>query len=56
MQKANQDLRMLAKGAGVPLWAIAEKLGYSEGTLIRNWRQELSREEKATIREIITNS
>ena len=52
--KANQDLRREAKDAGVILWRIADELGCSEPTLIRNWRHELSDEEKARVRKIIS--
>lgn len=53
MLKANNDLRMYAKGCGVPLWAIGEEMAQSEQTLIRKWRKELSKEEKEKIRSII---
>jgi len=55
MVKANCDLRMLAKGNGVPLWAIADKLRVSEQTLIRRWRKELPENEKEAIRSAITD-
>ena len=50
---ANIDLRLLAKGAGISLWQIADKLGYSDQKLYRDWRQELSESEKEVIREVI---
>ena len=53
MVVANKELRMLARGAGVPLWQIAEKLGCSDQKLFRDWRKELRSEEQAQIREII---
>ena len=53
MQKPNNDLRMLAKGNGIPLWMISDKLSVSEQTLIRHWRRELSLDEKEQIRSII---
>jgi len=55
MIKANQDLRMLARGAGIPLWTIAQKLSISEQTLIRKWRIELTDREKKEVRAIIEN-
>ena len=55
MIKQNLDLRLYAKGQGVPLWAIADNIGISEQTLIRQWRQELSNEDKLKIRKIIEN-
>jgi ribosomal protein L39E len=54
MVKANSELRLLCKGCGVPLWAVASKLNVSENTLIRNWRNELPPEEKEKLRAIIT--
>jgi len=53
MFKANSDLRMEAKGRGVPLWAIADRLNYCEQTLIRKWRYELPEQDKLQIRQII---
>ena len=53
MPKANQDLRQEAKEAGVTLWRIADEIGCSEPTLIRNWRHELPNEAKTNIRTII---
>lgn len=53
MIKANNELRMMCKGCGVPLWAVAEKLAVSENTLIRQWRKELSTDKKERIRTII---
>jgi len=55
MKKPNNDLRMKARGNGVPLWAIGDKMEMSEQTLIRKWRKELSREEKEKIHDIIEN-
>lgn len=54
MIKANDDLRMAARGNCIPLWAIAKQLGVHEQTLIRHWRNELPEAEKAHIREIIS--
>lgn len=56
MLKANNDLRMLAKGAGIPLWKVANELGISEGTLLRNWRTKLGATEKNKIVKIIERS
>ena len=49
----NIDLRLRAKGAGVPLWRIAEALRISEPTLTRHLRKELSEKEKRQILSII---
>lgn len=50
---ANQDIRLAAKGSGVALWRIAEKLGISEPTMTRRLRTELNDDEKAHIMNII---
>ncbi|HNX81703.1 MAG TPA: hypothetical protein PKL77_06110 [Candidatus Omnitrophota bacterium] len=55
MKKANQDIRNAAKAASVPLWAIAEKQGKGELSLIRKLRHELSEEEKSAILKIIAD-
>lgn len=49
----NRDLRLEARGAGVPLWRIAQAIGITENGLIKRWRIELPPEEKAKIRAII---
>lgn len=51
---ANADIKFEARGNGVPFWKIAEKLNISEPTMTRKLRKELSDEEKAKIRDIIT--
>lgn len=50
---ANKDIRLKAKGCGVPIWKIAAKLGISEPTMTRKLRFELSEAEKAKIFKII---
>lgn len=47
----NNEIRLYAKGSGVPFWKIAEKLGVSENTFTRIMRKEVSPEKK---KEIIT--
>lgn len=37
----NDDVRLLAKGAGVALWEIADHIGVSEATLTRMLRKVL---------------
>ena len=49
----NMDLRLEAKGAGVPMWKIAEHLNISEPTLTRRLRKELPDTEKENLRAII---
>lgn len=50
---ANQQLRLAARGAGVPLWRIAQELGISEPTITRKLRVELPEAEQQRILEII---
>jgi hypothetical protein len=49
----NQEIRLAARGAGVPLWQLAEALGVSEPTMTRKLRHELPDDEKARILAII---
>lgn len=53
MTKANNDLRMLCKGYGIPLWQVAQKLGVSDQTLYRSWRIPLSDIDRKRVLEII---
>lgn len=53
VKMTNKDIKLEAKGNGVALWQIAEKLGISEPTMTRKLRVELNSEEKAKIRAII---
>jgi len=53
MKKSNNDLRQAAQTANIPLWAIADQLGISDQKLFRDWRRELSAEDKQRIRKII---
>lgn len=50
---ANMDIRLAARGSGVALWKVAERLGISEPTLTRRLRKELNDEDKAQIMCII---
>jgi len=51
--KTNRDIRLEARGAGVPLRKIANALDISEQALFKRWRKELSEEDKNKIRAII---
>ena len=53
MEKKNQDILKAAKAAGLFLWLIAEKLEYSEYTMVKKMRKELPAEEKERIFGII---
>ena len=53
MKKANQDIRQIAKQAGVCLWQVAEYMGVCDMTLSRRLRKELPDSEKQRIIEII---
>jgi len=49
----NDEIRRSAAGAGVRLWQIAEKLGYSDSYFSRKLRYELDSDEKRKIQFII---
>ena len=51
MKTANNDIREKAKGSGVALWQIADKLGINDGNF--SLRHELPEETKAKIYRII---
>ena len=53
IEKKNQDIRKAAKAVGLFLWQIAEKLEYSEYTMVKKMRKELPAEEKERIFGII---
>ncbi|MBQ9257976.1 MAG: hypothetical protein IJ181_12790 [Acidaminococcaceae bacterium] len=50
----NKDIRLMAAGAGVKLWQIAQVLGITDSSFSRALRKELTPEKKEEIREIIT--
>jgi len=45
--KPNMDLRLYARGHGVPLWRIAQEYGFSEQTMIMRLRKQFSEEDSA---------
>ncbi len=49
----NKEIRLLAKGHGVPFWKICGELGISEPTFTRLMRKPLDEEKKAQIKAII---
>ena len=49
----NEKLKLRARGAGVPLWRIAQELGISEPTITRWLRVPLSAEREDKIRAAI---
>ena len=49
----NMGLRYKARGAGVPLWKVAEALCVSEATLTRMLRKPLDEETEDRIARII---
>ena len=51
--RANNDLRLEARKAGVTLWQIATRLGISEPTMTRKMRTELDEDEKKKVLSII---
>lgn len=42
MEQKNADIRLLAKGSGVPLWKIAHDLEVHESSLIRWLRDDIT--------------
>jgi len=51
--KANLEIRKAIREFGLTQWKVADLMGYSEATMLRKLRKELSQEEKAQILEII---
>lgn len=49
MKKANEPVRTAARVAGVPLWAVANRIGVSEPTLLRWLRTPLPEEKERNI-------
>lgn len=49
----NKLIKNEAKEAGVKLWQIADRLGYTDSTFSRKLRKELSKEETLKILSII---
>ena len=49
----NMDIRLLAKGAGVPLWRIAKELKVSEPTMTRIMREPLDEKTEDRIKAAI---
>jgi len=52
---ANEDIRAEIKASGLCLWQVADALGITDGNFSRKLRYELSVDEKAHIRELITH-
>lgn len=50
---ANNDIKLLAAGAGVKLWQIAKELNVRDDSFSRKLRKELSDDEKQRIFNII---
>ncbi len=53
MQKANTELRAELRAAKIPYWAIAERLGVHENTIIRRMRTELSENDRKAFKKAI---
>lgn len=53
MREMNLEIRLEARGSGVPLWRVAKELSISEPTLTRLLREPLPPEKEARIKEII---
>jgi hypothetical protein len=50
---ANEQIRILAKAKGVPLWRIAHEIGISEPSMTRKLRFEIPQDERKRFIEII---
>ena len=55
MKLQNENVRELARHAGIPLWAVAHQLQISEATLFRWLRFPLSEEKDRRIKEAISS-
>lgn len=53
MERANTQVRIAAKEAGVPLWLVARGLGISEATMTRMLRKELASADKERVLRVI---
>lgn len=49
----NQAIRLAARGAGIPLWRIAQEMNISEPTITRRLRRPLAPEETQKFLAII---
>lgn len=49
----NEDIKLAARAAGIPLWRIAQEMRISESTITRRFRQELPVEEQQRILALI---
>ena len=53
MEKANLDVRLAAKNAGIKLWQIADRYGVLDSNFARLLRKELTSDKKERIYQII---
>lgn len=53
MHQVNRDVRMAAKQAGIHLWRLGDRLGYSDANFSRLLRKELPEGVKARVFQII---
>ena len=51
--KPNMNLRLYARGHGVPLWRIAQEYGFSEQTMIMRLRKQYSKEDADEFMRIV---
>ena len=51
--KPNMDLRLYARGKGVPLWRVAEAYGIHENTLLQRLRKQYSKEDAGEFMRIV---
>ena len=50
---SNTNIRLAARGAGIPLWRVAQTMGVSEATFTRKMRVEMLPDEAQRILSII---
>lgn len=53
MNSNTEEIKSYMRLHKIPYWKVADKLGFSEQTLIRRFRHELTDEEKAQYMEKI---
>ena len=55
MNSRNQDIKQAMEKARIFYWEVAKELGLNDGNFSRKLREELAKEEKEKIFEIIRN-
>lgn len=55
MKRANEDIRQAAQGKNIYLWQVAQRFGVSDSNFSRLLRQELPKEKKDRMFQIIND-